>query len=165
MSDADTKSLEAKIAERIAFLKKVTKFAQMITEERGRLIRKRIGGFHTHTIHELRDFGGFSFLADIGQSEMGGNTVKIWFSSAAESEKLVLEIHWQIAIDEHCQLECFSPEADWQKKILAVIRRSKTIAAQIDRTAVALAERNADLLIKARRTQELEGRARMLLLT
>lgn len=161
---SSTENLEAKVAERIAFLKKVTEFARLITEKRGKLIHKRVGGFHTNTVHELKDFGGFSFLADIGQSQMGGNAIKIWFSSAAGSEKLVLEIYWQIAIDEHCRLALFNPEADWQKKILSVIRRCKTIAAQIDRAATALAERKAASSYRAQQTQELTDRARMLLL-
>lgn len=161
---SDTKNLEAKVTERIAFLKKVTEFAQLITGKRGQLIHRTMGSYHTHTIHELKDFDGFSFLADIGQSSMGGNTVKIWFNPRSGTKKLVLEIDWSIDIDEHCRLTFFDDEASWQHKIQSVIRRHKTIAAQIDRTATAVAERNASLSYKARRTQELEGRARMLLL-
>lgn len=164
MSDADTKNLEAKVAKKVAFLKKVTEFAQLITEKRGKLIHRIIGSCHTHTIHELKDFDGFSFLADIGQSSMGGNTVKIWFNPRSGTKKLVLEIDWPIDIDEYCRLKFFDDEVSWQHKIQSIIRRHKTIAAQIDRTATVVAERNASWFYKARRAQELVGRARMLLL-
>ena len=158
--------LESKIAYRLAFLEKVTGFAEMITAKEGNGVLYRMHSSHTHIINELRDFGGFSFRADTGQSMFGGSTIEVWYHPgrlfAAQPEpKKVLHIDWLIDLEKNTRLT-FDEESKWETNISRVIKNWEEIARRRDQAAAAARKKQERLDKQERRARQLQERARHL---
>ncbi len=165
--------LAAAVAARIEFLKEVAAFAEMITRERGETLKNEVHKYHVRSVRELFNFGGFSFRVDVGQSEWGGNDVKIWYHPGSRyadiaktdsSQAVALDISWGIEIEKPTHMR-FNDNPGWQREILKVIRRWKSIAAQVDRAAIRTAAKNAARVEKERRDSAITEQARRLQIT
>ena len=149
--------LEEAIATRMAFLKRVTDFAIKITNERGKTQKNEEHSGHTHVIRRLVGFGGFSFLADTGQTMYGGNTVKV----ARDVEGVtspVLHVYWQASLEE-CEVQVFS-EGSWPQEIEAIIDSRDTIARQIDESDATEQQRRREEADWNHRHEVLRARAK-----
>ncbi len=153
-------NLGDKVAKRIAFLEKVAAFACLISAKRGEKLLYSEGSCHTHSIYELHDFGDFSFHADTGKTMFGGDQVKVWYHPLLKFDAqgalipLVLDISWQSDIDKPTHMQ-FNDDPVWQKEILKVIRRQKSIARQIDQAVAEAKKKAATDAARNKREQEL----------
>ena len=141
MKTKEGRRLDAVVAARIGFLKKVTDFAKMVTRERGEELEHTFHDSFIHTVRELKDFAGFSFHVDIGQTMFGGNSVKITYHRQGQLAVPVLDISWETHI-EHCSHMRFNSNQEWQKEIMEVIRRWKSIGTNIDQATAHAAMQN-----------------------
>ena len=102
-------------------------FIKPIVEERGTLLRRTVVFSHTHTIHELLNFDGFSSRVDTGQTMLGGYAVKIWYHPGKQYKKglpAVLDVWYQADI-ETCRLNKFDLNQQWQQALLKLIEQHR----------------------------------------
>jgi hypothetical protein len=100
-------------------------FIRPIVEERGTLLRRTVGFSHTHTIHELLNFDGFSSRVETGQTMLGGYAVKIWYHRGKQYKRglpAVLDVWYQADI-ETCRLNKFDLNQQWQRALLKLIEQ------------------------------------------
>lgn len=100
-------------------------FIRPIVEERGTLLRRTVGFSHTHTIHELLNFDGFSSRVETGQTMLGGYAVKIWHHRGKQYKRglpAVLDVWYQADI-EKCRLNKFDADQQWQRALLKLIEQ------------------------------------------
>lgn len=154
-------NLRNAVARRIRFLQTICTFCQSILEERGTVLERSVGGSHIHERRILENFGGFTFWADMGQSDLGGNDMKIWHHSGRQSMPPVLHLYWQDQF-ELCTLQVFDPKERWQKNLLAVIKNRKTVAARTDAAARTAAKKREAEGLEQLRQQRLEDDAKRL---
>ena len=94
--------LAKKVAARRVFLKKAIEFILSVVNKRGVLKSKRVGSCNIHTVEELTNFSGFSFVADTGHTMFGGNDVWVWHhpDGYLSSENVLLYQNSEVCI--HC---------------------------------------------------------------
>jgi hypothetical protein len=158
----DIKTLEAKIAERVAFLRKVSEFAEMIASRRGICVRNEEHSAHTRTTREVKDFGGFAFWVDTGQTMYGGNDVVV-----AEKGQAVLHVHWQTSYDEF-NVRMYAkgePTAGWEERLGSVIENQKRIETEINAERAAAETAGEAQTREALKRVALEAAAARLMLT
>lgn len=108
---------------------------------RSELIKREQGSSYTNVVRFLSNFGYFSFLADMGQTMMGGNTITVWYhpafifakdyKQATPTFEPVMEIYYQASVDDS-HVRIFHPDATWQYAVRLVIKNKDEIAAAID---------------------------------
>lgn len=136
----ETRQLVKKIEERKRFLKKVINFVEDIVLNEGEVIMRVPGPANIHVVKVLNGFDNFFFMADWGQTVMGGNEVKVWYSSNSEGinpDKTlsVLYVYYQPAkfnIDE-CVVRHFDEKNQWQFSIDYAIKNKKKLIVQMKR--------------------------------
>ncbi len=84
--------LERQIRERKDTIKRYIQFIVDITLKKGVIVDERVGSSNIRIVRRLENFGGFTFLADIGQTMMGG-----------EEYKILLPGHGDIVFSVRCQ--------------------------------------------------------------
>ena len=112
-------------AAKIQFAKTAIDFIRPIVKERGTLLRRTVGFSHTHTIHELLNFDGFSSRVETGQTMLGGYAVKIWYDRGKQYKRglpAVLDVWYQADI-ETCRLNKFDLNQQWQRALLKLIEQ------------------------------------------
>lgn len=156
-----------KVVAKVLFLKKVTNFAVSITDERGISLERTVHDHYVHSIRQLHNFGGFSFHANTGQTEFGGNHIKVWYhphkpySSICPDPVPVLDISWGTYIEQPIDIR-FNDNPDWQCEILKVIRNQKSIARQIDWKTAQNAKKKLTQQEELQERKPLAGKARQL---
>ena len=93
------------VKERKSYLAKVIPPILDLAFKFGKEINRSVGSCNTHIKMTLKDFGGFTFITDTGQSMMGGNDVKVIFGG-----RIQIKVYWQAAnFDaEECRVDHFS---------------------------------------------------------
>jgi hypothetical protein len=126
--------LKQKIESRKMFIEKVIKFVLIITRQKGRVIHYNQGSSNTHIKRALENFGGFSFVASIGETMMGGNTVKVWQDKKVDEIPPVFWVRFEDYPEsiEIWTVHKFLDEEKWQSELLSVIRRKKQIISRIE---------------------------------
>ena len=133
---SDICTLQAQIAERMAFLKKVVEFAEMIVNKRGVSVRYSEHSAHTRIIRELKDFANFSFRTDMGKTMYGGNEVVVTESYRPAGTRTVLQFEWQTSFSDECVVTGYAGDeysAGWENRLLDLMQNYEEIAAMIDR--------------------------------
>ena len=142
--------LEERILERLNQIKRIHKFAELIVQEYGRIVKLDVGSCYTHVIARLDNFWGFSFVLDTGQTMMGGNDLVVEFNSI-----VVLSVYYQSNLDE-CRVKIFDESGDWQSKLEYLINHKDEVIAKTE-------ENEKDKQERRRLTEEcLNKRAKLL---
>lgn len=89
--------------------------------------------YHTTSEWRLDDFYDFSFWANFGLSETGGDTIKIFFSSPA-GQKEVFAAYWQNC--DNPEISTFDLGEDWREKLNWLITKKE------DRLAAFISKQN-----------------------
>lgn len=129
MPETSGKKLMAMIAARKKFLRQAVDFALSILESEGTILYHDLGTYHTHMKTELKDFRGFSFLSDTGQSIMGGNTIQIWYRAGLK-KKLVLDVYWlsgAFCLAE-CEVPVFDKDLRWERALKRLIANHRKVS-------------------------------------
>lgn len=160
--------LEKRIAERKKLIKRFVDFAEKLVCKSGEVLDREVGSSNTHTVACLRDFGSFSFLADTGQTMMGGNTIEIWYHPGISkisfnATKPVLIVWYQCNLDEaHAEIRVFDTNVVWQTALKWLISRKDKVLIEVAKKKQAHeAKSRTDEANKIRRA-ELEKEARRL---
>lgn len=103
---SEAKALARKIRERQRFIARIDKFFRKVVIGHGEMIRSCQGSCHTNTVWELKDFTGFTFTGDFGQTMFGGNGLRI-----SHRGELVFHVCYQIGVEE-CEVRHFV-EGPW----------------------------------------------------
>lgn len=140
------KALSRMIKERRAYLTRVLNAVVKLASQEGKVLLRSTHSAHTHVVWELRDFEGFTFHADLGQTMFGGNTVKVYYhpgrsfgeggiDSAHDQEWApVLEVDFQTGDEHDYRVKKFKESAEWRRVLDRVLRNSDKIAAQAKKT-------------------------------
>lgn len=135
-----TEELARKVEERKKFLKKIVEFTEKLLLKRGKILLRVEANYHTRTVRKLEGFAHFTFLADWGQTDCGGNTVKIWYHPHFEHisqdiTRPVLYVDYQSVVfnTEDCKVRTFDQDQEWQTAIEEAIKNKKSILAEMAR--------------------------------
>lgn len=130
----EAQELQKKIKEREKLLIKFLDFASEILKEAGTETYYREHDFHTTSNKELVDFYGFSFYGNFGQTEHGGNDIKISYR-----KKPVMSVYSQSTpfTPKDWRINIFDNTTTWQNSLLTMIDKKKTYIAK----AVSLKEK------------------------
>ena len=139
------KALAGKVRKRKRFLDETIDPVIKLVCERGRMVSRNQGSSNTHVVWELRNFGGFSFHTDLGQTMFGGNTVKIYYhpgrsfregglDSAHDKEWIpVLEVDFQT--HREYVVKRFDETTGWRRALVRVLRNKDKIASRTAKTS------------------------------
>jgi|SRR3989344_1587614 len=153
LAQMSLEELEAKVRERMDLVQKIVDFAQAITRERGKLVKREVGSWNTHEERELKHFGGFSFQCSSGHGMMGGNNVEVWHNPEAQS---VFLVYYQVSI-EGCDVITFRDSEDWLPALLYLMEHKDEVIAEIIRKEEEERERRRELAeASQKRTKLLE---------
>ena len=127
-----TEDLEKNIKERVELIKRIVRFVDDITAALGTRVSQNVESSYTHTVTELRGLKDFSFLADTGQSMMGGNDYNIWYhpgKKEIDPKRLgpVFSVSYQVSIEDDSMVHIFDPSAGWQNALNALIETKAQI--------------------------------------
>lgn len=119
------KAIARKIRERKNFLNRVANFIDKLVCEKGRVLSISEHSAWTHIVWELRNFGGFTFYADLGQTMSGGNTIKVYYhpdhnfreGDLDSAWTPVLEVDFQTRSENDYRVKRFEEAAAWQKAL------------------------------------------------
>lgn len=151
--DKDTKELARKIRARKKFLKRIVTPVINLVVKRGRVLERHMGSCNIHIISELRNFGGFTFETDLGQTQFGGSTVTIFYHPhcnfreggidfARENERIVLSVFFQTEAEYEYKVITFDNRTDWQRVLIHVLQNADKIAERQNAKEKRIAERN-----------------------
>jgi len=137
IDELKTKELEEKINERMAHIKKIVDFIEMLVKEIGRQIHYDQGSSHTHIIRQA-ELGDFTFVADTGQTMMGGNDFSVWYHPGKKEIDIgvvdpVFSVYSQGSIEEveEVKVSSFEPSGEWLTALYETIRRKDEILAKL----------------------------------
>ena len=129
-----TKELEKRINERIALIKKVVNFIEIVTEKIGRQTYYDQESCNTHIIMqtELRDF---TFVADTGHSMMGGDDFKVWYHPGKKEIDIkevnpVFHVYYQTNI-EKSRVSAFDSSLEWLTALNQMVEHLDEILAEV----------------------------------
>ncbi len=130
----EAQELQKKIKEREKLLIKFLNFTLEILKEAGTETYYHEHDFHTNSNKELVDFYGFSFYGDFGQTEHGGNDIKISYR-----KKPVLSVYSQDTpfTPKDWRVKIFDNNITWQTMLFTIVEKKKTYIAK----AVSLKEK------------------------
>lgn len=131
-----TEELEERVRARRTLVEKYIQFVDDITLERGKVVYEHVSNYYAHMIRQLEGLAGFSFLADTGQSEMGGDDYKVWYHPTQSSVDLKSATP-VLSVTCHANLEVlvFDESSVWQVAFDDFIARKEEIIGEIDRKA------------------------------
>ncbi len=139
-----TEQLAKQVRARKEFLNRVVKSLMNLVQEYGIVTKRDTANCHIRVVSELRNFRSFTFATDLGQTDFGGNTTKVWYhpgknfregglDSAWDKEWTpVLDVDFQVTGDDY-EVHIFNESVDWQRALLHVFKNKIKIAAQIER--------------------------------
>lgn len=129
----DLTAMASKIRERLEFIKIVIPWIDRLVAKQGKELSYHEGSCHTNIVAELKNFGGFSFKTDTGQSMMGGNSFQVWYHPGKDHDDkslLVLSLYCQVSVEESA-VRVFDTTTEWQKALLQVRTREGFFVRQI----------------------------------
>lgn len=141
--ELNIKELVRKTRERKKFLDAIIEPVIKLVREKGRMINRSQETSHTNVVWELRNFGGFSFHTDLGQTMFGGNTVKVFYhpsrsfregglDSAHDKDWVpVLDVYFQTELE--YRVSKFDERLSWQRKLFWVLRNKDKVAARAEK--------------------------------
>lgn len=142
--DKKTRKLARQIQTRMEFLKQTTGAVINLVIQKGTW-KEEVKRFHTYVSAELRDFGGFSFEVELGKTEEGGNTVKMYCHPGRKFREGGLDSAWDkefmpvLSVDfwsgDSYEVRTFSDEFKWQKALSRVLKNKDKISTRIAATA------------------------------
>jgi regulator of protease activity HflC (stomatin/prohibitin superfamily) len=126
-----TKELEKILNERIGLIKKIIDFIKAITQEIGEFEQRNRA--HPNACI-LEGFEHFSFLSDMHQCDMGGNTFEVWYHPKEERINIhgsspVLSVWYQTDVGD-CEVRILDPSPDWQIALVDVIEHKDELLAK-----------------------------------
>jgi hypothetical protein len=118
----EANELQKKIRMKENLISEFVKFTKEILKKGGRETYYKEYNFHTNSNKELIDFYGFSFYGDFGQSQFGGNSIKISYK-----KKPVMGIYSQSSAfnPEEWRLDLFDNDSKWQNQLLTIIEKKE----------------------------------------
>lgn len=138
-----TKQLAKKIRARKQFLNQVVGQIINLVGQYGWVTKRDQENYHTNVVTELRNFGNFTFETNLGQTDFGGDAVKVWYHPGKNFREGGLDFAWDKewipVLDVYFQEEknydvyTFKKSADWQKALLYVLKNKAKVAAQIQK--------------------------------
>jgi hypothetical protein len=164
--------LANKIRVRKKFLDKIITSIIQLVANKGKIINRVMGSSSKHIVQELRNFGGFSFYTDLGQTMFGGNTIKVYHHPGqsfcdggldlAQNNicEPVLDVYFQTA-DEY-DVCTFNESKKWQRALIRVLKNQDKIAAQLDRKENKLKNKSEKEEVKRLKEERLQEEARRL---
>ena len=163
-----TSELERKINERMAQIKKIVDFIEMLVDKIGRQTYYDQGSSYTHIIKqaELRDF---TFVADTGHNMMGGNDFSVWYHPDKKEINIkevnpVFSVYSQGSIEEveEAKVSSFEPSGEWLTALYETIRRKDEILAKLKKEKRNAEKRSKLVRVKEERRKKLLERAKKL---
>ncbi|MDB5194768.1 MAG: hypothetical protein JWN50_782 [Parcubacteria group bacterium] len=122
------------IEARKRFLLETVNLSLDLLEKRGRQTKYEQGSSHTNVGCELKNFSGFDFESDLGQTMMGGNDLTITYHGAS-GPRTVLKVYWQnFRFDpEDCTVNVFAQDQHWQRALIRTLAQKDRIIEKTDR--------------------------------
>lgn len=135
----ETRELVRRIKARKEFLDTIFMNVINLVCAYGTVTMKEEANCHTNVMWELRNFGGFTFETDLGQTDFGGDSVKVWYHPKQDFREGGLDAAydkaWTPVLDVFFQTDYvvkhFSESSAWKKAFARVWRNQGKIVEQI----------------------------------
>ncbi len=152
--------LRRKIDIRQKFLNSIIDPIEHLLHKKGVILKREIHSSHVHQVMELKDFGGFSFRSDDGQTMFGGCSIDVWYKRG-DADNLVLALSYQTSFEE-CTVIHFDPKSDWKRALGKVIRNQNKIQADIEKRRLAQQKKQSDSVRQEARNNSIQIHAERL---
>jgi hypothetical protein len=160
IKNARLEELREKVKNREILVKEIISFIEELLLDQGRLKERKVSDGQAHSVLELKNFNGFSFIWSINSDHLGRNNIQISYRRG-ELNALVFTVNYFDGNEQH-EVITFVKKSDWLQALSHAIQNKDEILAKIE---AGLSEEEKASLAAQREEEEmnmLEQKAREL---